>query len=268
MKINNAKLCKNLFIGFIFILLLKSACFAYDSEAIKAYNKGIDMTGKEKYEKAILLFQKAIKINPSFIDAYYNLGILEEFMGNNNKAVETFKTLLKYTPEDYEVIYKIAVIYYNMGKKEETLAFTKQIPTENPNFSKITKLFESKENSWTTIVHSEIESPSGIAKDSKGNLYVANFSDNSIIFINKKGDKKIIAEGGAIKGPIGLAIDKNDNLYAANYNSNEIIILPFTDRIPQVLPINVNKPYFLMIDSDILYVTEQGNNSVSEHRLF
>ena len=97
---------------------------------------------------------------------------------------------------------------------------------------------------------------------------MAEFRTNSIVFINSNGDKKILAKGGVLNGPVGLAFDKKDNLYVANYGADQIILISATDKTPKVLPFNVKKPYFLMIDeSGILYVAEQGSNSVSEHSL-
>ncbi len=284
-------------IGIAALLTLNSACMAeYDSIAIKAYNNGIDLTNQEKYKEAIVSFEKAIKIEPAFADAYYNLGIIHQYLGNYDKALDAFEKNLEQNPEDYEVIYKIAVLYHNMGKNETALDYIKKIPPDDPNFGLMAKLIKNidEEQTKTTCEKAEeekeeltnkdgleevqeinkfsryggFEGPAGIAADSKGNLYVANYSNNSIICIDKNGERVVLAKDGAINGPLGLAVDKKDNLYVANFESNQIVIMPAEDRAPLVMPFIVKKPYFLMVDdAGMLYVTEQGNNSVSQHKL-
>ncbi|OGI00563.1 MAG: hypothetical protein A2Y25_07655 [Candidatus Melainabacteria bacterium GWF2_37_15] len=280
MKIKNK--IKNLFIGLILVLLFNTACYAeYDSKAIKAYNNGIDLTTQEKYNEAVLSLEDAVKIEPSFTDAYYNLGILYQYLGNIDKALESYQAILQYNPKDYEVIQKIAVIYHNKGNKEKVLEYIKKIPTTDPNYGLIAELMKTAQSVQAQAekthqikdvkkceTYSGFEGPTGIARDSKGNLYVANFSDNSIISINNTGERKVLAKDGVINGPLGLVIDKNDNIYVANYESNQIVVIPANNRTPQVLPFIVKKPYFLMLDNaGILYVTEQGTNSVSQHYL-
>lgn len=289
---------KSLFIAFVLMFVLTLTCSAdYDPKAVKAYNKGIDLTNEEKFEEAAQSFIKAIKLEPSFTDAYYNLGIIHQYLDNQETALEAYLSILNYTPEDYDVIHKIGMIYHTMGEREKAISYLKKIPQEDPNFGLIAELIKSlekaqkdaeiakkeAENAKQTAKDNEVkeitnirkmetyagfEGPTGIAKDSEGNLFVANFSDNSIIHIKANGERKVLAKGGAIKGPLGLAVDKYDNLYIANYESNQIVLMPSYDRVPQVLPFIVQKPYFLMIDeSGVLFVTEQGSNSVSQHNI-
>jgi len=280
---------KQLIISAAVLFALNSACFAeYDSTAVKAYNNGIDLTNQEKYREAVASFEKAIKIEPTFADAYYNLGIIYQYLGNEKKALEAFEKNLEQSPEDYEVMYKIAVIYHNMGLNETALDYIRKIPADDPNFGLMAKLIKNIEEEKSTTeeqseapddleeikqvnkfgAYSGFEGPTGIATDSKGNLYIANFSNNSIIRIDKKGEREVLAKDGAINGPLGLAVDKKDNLYVANFDSNQIVVLSVEDRRPVVLPFIVKKPYFIMIDdAGMLYVTEQGTNSVSQHEL-
>jgi len=78
--------------------------------------------------------------------------------------------------------------------------------------------------------------PSGLALDSKGNLYISDRSNNRIRVINSKGIVNTYAGNGeegyggdsgpALKAridrPFGLAIDNKDNLYIADRRNNRI----------------------------------------------
>ena len=107
--------------------------------------------------------------------------------------------------------------------------------------------------------------PAGIAKDSKKNLYVANFTKDSIEKISPEGKKEVFAENIGLKGPVGIAVDENDNLFVANYSGNSIIkITP--EKSVSVLIDRIEKPYYVFYDStsNKLYATIQGNGSLIE----
>ncbi|MCH8311832.1 MAG: hypothetical protein IID17_02465 [Nitrospinae bacterium] len=85
-------------------------------------------------------------------------------------------------------------------------------------------------------VKASLNFPSGLALDSKGNLYISDRSNNRIRMVNRKGIINTYAGNGedgyggdsgpALKAridrPFGLAIDKKDNLYIADRRNNRI----------------------------------------------
>jgi|GEM_PF-3549644 len=293
MKSTVNKWCKLLFAGAILFFCLQSGCLAFSEKAIDSYNKAIKLTEKEKYEKAIDYFKKSVKIEPSFADAYFNLGILYEFLGEYEKAVETFEKVLQYNPEDYEAMYKLATIHYMLKNYDISEEFVEKIPPENPNFQNVVDFMAHAEERMHNVnrnnddekdikdkingprsckplgrKYPDINTPAGIVKDNRGNVYIADYNADSIYYINRWGNEELIAHKGIINGPIGLAVDKYDNLYVANYKSDEIVIMPASGKEPHVLPVSVKKPYFLMVDEDgVLYVSEQGDNTISRHKL-
>src|SRR5439155_871834 len=63
--------------------------------------------------------------------------------------------------------------------------------------------------------------PRGLAFDAAGNLYVANYGDNTIEKFTPGGVGSVFASTG-LSSPIGLAFDAAGNLYAANSGDNTI----------------------------------------------
>ena len=59
-----------------------------------------------------------------------------------------------------------------------------------------------------------------MAFDSKGNLFVANWSAGTVDRIGADGERTVFAEN--LSGPAGLAIDKDDAVYVASYSSDLI----------------------------------------------
>ena len=72
------------------------------------YNQGIDFYKLGMYERAIESFRSAIRTYPDYIDAYYNLGTILEYLRNYSEATVIFKQIYTRNPHDYEVIYKLA----------------------------------------------------------------------------------------------------------------------------------------------------------------
>ncbi len=63
--------------------------------------------------------------------------------------------------------------------------------------------------------------PTGIAFDSKGAMYVTNWSGNSVVKINSNGDREIIHSN--ISSPAGIVIDAEDNIYVSSYGDDYIL---------------------------------------------
>ena len=106
----------------LLILFLPMASFAeIANEARLDYNKGVDYYKIGQYEKAAKYFRSAINVSPDFIDAYYNLGSILEYLKQYDAALSVFQQIVIRNPDDYESVYKAASIAYQLGKYEEAL---------------------------------------------------------------------------------------------------------------------------------------------------
>ena len=86
----------------------------------------------------------------------------------------------------------------------------------------IVKFNTSRQGS--VFVNSGLDYPSGITVDSKGNLYVANNENSTIMRFDSTGHGGLYANSRVgVSGPAGLAIDNNDNLYVANFNNDSVL---------------------------------------------
>lgn len=107
-----------------------------------------------------------------------------------------------------------------------------------------------------------LASPYGICIDtSNGNLFVADYGDNTVVKITKDGTVSHFASG--IDLPGGIAIDGVGNLYVTNYGNGTIskitqagVVSTFVSSIPN--------PAGITIDAvGNLYVTNFGNGTIS-----
>lgn len=278
---------KKLLITLIIVISAVNITFAAEisNEAKLQYNHGVDYYRLGQYDKAMAAFRQAIAIEPNYIDAYYNLGTILEFIKQDDAALVVFKQIIVRNPNDYEAVYKAAKLSQKLGQTDKAKEYLSLIPptavvankaqmlanSMKTDLQTIKKEQQDKINKSKTItqtngVYQNLASPTGMTTDSNGNLYIAGFSDNSILKISPDGTKKLFVKDSRINGPIGLESDSAGNLYVANYNGDNVLKISNKGAI-SVLIGNVKKPYCLHIAGNLLFISSQGTNSVIRYKL-
>ncbi|MDD3236972.1 MAG: tetratricopeptide repeat protein [Candidatus Gastranaerophilales bacterium] len=283
------KISKKLFLNlFLIVLLVATATTAfaadYSFKAIELYNQGLYYYQAKSYNSAIYSYKKALEIQPDFTDAYYNLGITYEITGQSEKAIQAYSAVLKINPYDYDAALELSKICYKRGNYQTALKYANLIPQSSQksaeaskmkndcNYAikiqkeRMTRMKSNVANPNKRVVLDKFASPTGIAVDSKGNVYVACFADSSIMKISPSKKTSLFVKSKLINGPIGMAIDRFDNLYIANYNNNNIIKVIPNGRV-YIFMEKIYKPYYLHIKDDVLYISEQSSNVVMRYPL-
>ena len=281
------KLSKKILTGIIIAVSAVNIAFAAEisTEAKLQYNKGVDMYRLGRYDEAITAFQQAVDIDPNYIDAYYNLGSILEYIKQDDAALAVFKQIILRKPTDYEAVYKAAALSVKLGMPDQAKSYLSLIPANSIVNSKAQQLAASMKTDMQTIKHEQkqlaaqsekisqsnavyenLGSPTGMVTDKNGNLYVAGFSDNDIVKISPNGERRIFVKDSRLNGPIGLEIDSSGNIYVANYNANNVLKISSTGQV-SVLIGNIQKPYCLHIDGNLLFISAQGSNSVVRYKL-
>lgn len=268
-------------------ILLLSMCLSVNATEIPVdakmdYNQGIDFYKLGMYERAIQSFRSAVTTYPDYVDAYYNMGTVLEYLKQYAEALNVYKQVYVRNPNDYEVIYKLALMSSKIEDYKKAQEYIKLIPQTSPYYKKGQELAESAKlavnlppqkpvNSPSKIaqysgVYENLTSPTGITADFNGNLYIASFSDNSIIKITPDNKRHIFIKSELINGPISLVTDSIGNIYVSNYNANNIVkITP--QGTASVFMTKVDKPYGLHVEGNMLFISCQGSNSVLRQRL-
>lgn len=284
---------KKSFIILILLTLLSvpSSTFANETDstvtldkATQLYNKAIDLYKSDKTDESIELFKKAIELNPQFYEAYYNLAQILMSLNQDEEAYKTFLEIAKLRPNDGENIYSLGRVQYKRGYLASSYSYLKTIEKSAAQYESAKLLMQKIEKRQEElnleailkehkniideqgkakgVEIAEYEAPSGVAIDSRGNIFSASYTQNAIYKISITGQKNVFSKSALIKGPIGIAIDKNNNIYIANYGANNIIKI--TPNWSASVFADVQKPYCITYDSihDRLYVTEQNTNKV------
>ena len=112
----------------------------YSTGAILAYNKGISLYKLSDYNEAIEAFKLAIKQEPRFADAYFNLGILYDYFDNPQDAIIAFNRAYVINKTDYEALYYMVKCYMLLGDKVAAEFYTQKIPKDSEFYSKVQQL--------------------------------------------------------------------------------------------------------------------------------
>lgn len=273
------------------LILFGSVVFAdplYDTtnEAKLEYNQGVDFYKAGQYDKSMSAFRRAIELDPNYVDAYYNLGLILEYLKQDEAALSTFKQIMVRKPDDFDAVYKAAVISNRLGQIDNARKYLSIIPAGSNVYSSAQALARNLGTDMQTIkanaaklaaedavktdktasIFNNLPSPTGIAGDRSGNIFVACFSDNMIYKLTPDGKKIIFVKDNKINGPIAMVSDSEGNLYISNYNADNVIKVTPAGSI-SVFVGNIQKPYGMSIINGMLYVSSQGANSVMKYRI-
>ena len=81
-----------------------------DGMTVEEWNKrGIELTSRGKYEKAMDAYNKALEADPQFDGAWYNKGIALSKLGKYEKALYAYIKATEINPQDADG-------WYNQGK--------------------------------------------------------------------------------------------------------------------------------------------------------
>lgn len=95
--------------------------------------KGFILRKLEKYEEAIINFQKALNFNGNEVDLYNELGLCYMNLGDYNKSELYFAKALRYSSEDISIYYNLAVLAYNRKNIKEALKYCEIINEFSPD---------------------------------------------------------------------------------------------------------------------------------------
>jgi len=166
---------------------------------------------KFKYPKAIKLYKEALDLKPDLVKAWFWLGKSYYKAGLLNQAIYAFKKFMELGGGDYFLRRKInSLCYYEYDKKKVPYTFTHI-------------------NTWQgdKITKDCFYNPSGLAIDSKENIYLVSLSLQTVLKFSPSGDLifKIGAKGnknGFFNMPFDIAVDKDDNFYITDFGNDRV----------------------------------------------
>ena len=100
------------------------------------FNLGIYYSEKDRADKAIEQFKRAIEINPLYARAHNNLGIAYAKKGMFDKAITEYEKTIAIDPRHERAHYNLGIIYFNQGDFDRAIVEFKNAITINPNYAR------------------------------------------------------------------------------------------------------------------------------------
>jgi tetratricopeptide (TPR) repeat protein len=103
------------------------------SEATAHFNQGVDFHRKRNNLKAIQAYEKVIELDPVYIEAYNNLGVLYQEMGLYQKALEVFEKAIQINPRYEKILNNLGTLLLLRERYEESKEAFQKALAINPN---------------------------------------------------------------------------------------------------------------------------------------
>jgi len=87
-----------------------------NAEAKRLYKLGVKYGRGGLFKQAAELFQKAIELNPNYVDAHYGLGLANFDQGRWEDAIRSFENAVRINPKDKEARAKLDKAYVLAGR--------------------------------------------------------------------------------------------------------------------------------------------------------
>ena len=97
------------------------------------YNLGSSQKKIGRLQEAIESYKRAIGINPKYLDAYNNLGNIYRDLGNLNEAKDSYEWAIAYNPE-YAIAHINLALLYSTFELEKALHHFNKAISINPNY--------------------------------------------------------------------------------------------------------------------------------------
>jgi type IV pilus biogenesis/stability protein PilW len=97
------------------------------------FNSGVSFYNQREFSKAIHAYQKVVELDPTYVEAYNNLGIIYQMMGDVERAFESYRKSTEINPRYEKGYNNLGILLYLRGRNEEALESFQKALAINPN---------------------------------------------------------------------------------------------------------------------------------------
>lgn len=98
------------------------------------YSNGVSLMLTKNYVKAISSFKLAIKEEPSFAEAFFNIGYCYDELGRHQEAVAAFKKALHLKPDFVEAHYNLGIAFDELKQFKDSINAYQRAAELKPDF--------------------------------------------------------------------------------------------------------------------------------------
>jgi len=120
----------------VFFLILSILVFNCAKDTAKnCFKKGFRYQLAENYDSAIIEYQKAIKLDSTYVQAYLNLGVVYTKKSMYDQAIDAYKKTIGYFPFHTKAYYNLGYVYCLKGDKQKALEQYNQLKSLDPQLA-------------------------------------------------------------------------------------------------------------------------------------
>lgn len=86
-----------------------------ETDKEELYDQAIDLFADDKFDEAIAMYERALKIDPKFTDAVHGLAMCYQAKGDMDSAIEVTKRHIAADPEDILAFTNLSMFYQKKG---------------------------------------------------------------------------------------------------------------------------------------------------------
>ena len=90
------------------------------------YHTGMVFLWRERYDEALPYFDKAVKKNPRYAQAHFQIGFCKRELGRHEEALEAYKEAIRIKPDYAEAHLNLGLTYHGLGRYGEAIEAYKQ----------------------------------------------------------------------------------------------------------------------------------------------
>lgn len=130
-------------IAFSIMILMASVAHAEAEKYLEYYAEGKKALSRQKYDRAVKMFTKAIEDNPKFFYAYHSRAIAYSKKGEYEKSIGDLKQVVKLNPDSPDAYGAMGVVYEIVNDYRSAIqVYTEALNREKrPEFRKTLKKY-------------------------------------------------------------------------------------------------------------------------------
>ena len=103
------------------------------SDVLNHFNSGVTFYNQKEFSKAIEAYQKVIELDPTYVEAYNNMGIIYQMLGNADRAFGAYQKATEINPRYEKGYNNLGILLLLKGRYEEALEAFEKALAVNPN---------------------------------------------------------------------------------------------------------------------------------------
>jgi len=103
------------------------------SDVLNHFNSGVHFYNQREFSKAIQAYQKVIELDPTYVEAYNNLGIIYQMIGDVDRAFGAYQKSTEMNPRYEKGYNNLGILLFLKGRYEEAVEVFQKALAINSN---------------------------------------------------------------------------------------------------------------------------------------